>query len=229
MSAVNAAIPILASFVSAVFAGSVALQWWRRRKPHQLFWALGLAMFAIAAAMQAASEFQGWSDSAFRTYYATAQPLVGFLGVGAAYLVSKKAGQYYALANVAIYFVFLGLLVAAPPIDPMKFAGVEPSMVTAASVLPTSVRYLAFLFTLPGTGVLIGVAVYSYWKTRLSFNLLIAVGVVTVAIGGSLARLGYPSLLYGAVLLGAVLLYLGFLKAAGLPKTAAVSEPTKAG
>jgi len=229
MSAVNAAVPILAAFVSAVFAGSVALQWWRRRKPYQLFWSLGLGMFAVAAGMQALSELQGWSDGAFRAYYATAQPLVGFLAVGSAFLLSKKAGQYYALANAAIYVLFLGLLVAAPSIDAAKFAGTEPSQVTASLVLPTTVRYLAFLFTLPGTGVLIGVAVYSYWKTRQSFNLLMAVGVVTIAIGGSLARLGYPSLLYGAVFLGAVLMYLGFLKAAGLPRTATVPEPVKAG
>ena len=228
MTSVNAAIPLLATFVSAVFAVSVALQWWQRRKPHQLFWSLGLAMFAAATSMQAVSELFGWSDPAYRGYYATAQPLVGFLAVGSAYLLSKKAGMYYALANTAVYAVFLGLLAVAP-IDPTKFAGVEPSMVTASTLLPTSVRYLAFRFTIPGTAVLVGVAVYSYWKTRQSFNLLMAVGVITVAVGGSLSRLGFPSLLYGAVFLGAVLMYLGFLKATGIPKAATASEPVKAG
>src|SRR3972149_6130238 len=55
MSALAAAVPVLAALVGAVFAASVLLQYWRRRKPHQLFWGAGLLLFTLATSMEAVS------------------------------------------------------------------------------------------------------------------------------------------------------------------------------
>ena len=58
---------------------------------HQLAWSIGLLFYAVAAAMEAWSEFTGeWSPLVYRIYIVLAASLVGFLGLGTLYLVAKK-------------------------------------------------------------------------------------------------------------------------------------------
>jgi hypothetical protein len=83
------------------------------------------------------------------------------------------------------------------------------------------VRTLTPFFNLYGTAFLVGGAVYSawiFWRKRILLhrvigNVLIATGALLPAFGGSFSRLGIGGALYISELLGAILLFLGFLRA----------------
>jgi len=253
MSALSVAVPILSAFVAAVFALSVALQWWRRRKPYQLAWTVGLSMFALATAMEGASELSSWSDGTYRLYYAMAPALVGFLGLGSVFLLHRRAGLFFSAYVLGLFVVFVAL-VASAAVNSANFAYASPLAFQSGSActpgtavtlpdgraftcglpiggnaLPSYVRILSPLFTIPGSIALIGVAAYSYWKGRGWFNVPIALGAVVIAAGGVLARFGEPGLLYASELAGIALMYLGFIKASGLPQRAKAAEPANAG
>ena len=102
--------PLATGLIGFVYVGLLVAQWLRRRKPHQLAWAVGFAFYAIAAVMEAYSEFTGaWDPTVYRIYIVLAASLVGFLGLGTLYLVTRKplAGNVYlafVLVCLAIFF-----------------------------------------------------------------------------------------------------------------------------
>jgi len=253
MSTFAAAVPVLAALVGAVFAASVLLQYWRRRKPYQLFWGAGLLLFTLATSMEAVSELAGWSEGTYRVYYAFAPSLVGFLGLGSVFLLSSKAGRYFALYILPLFALF-AVLVGTAAVATGNFAYASPAAFQAGSAcapgaavtladgraftcglpiggaaMPSYVRIMSPLFTIPGSIALIGIAGYSFWKGRGAFNIPIALGAVVIALGGVLARFGEPGLLYATELAGIALMYLGFIRASGLPGAAHAAEPAKAG
>jgi vacuolar-type H+-ATPase subunit I/STV1 len=83
------------------------------------------------------------------------------------------------------------------------------------------VRGLTPIFNLYGTVTLVGGALYSawiFWRKRILLhrvlgNLMIAAGALLPAFGGAFSRFGVSGVLYLSELLGAILLFLGFLRA----------------
>jgi len=67
----------------------------------------------------------------------------------------------------------------------------------------------------------VGGAIYSayiFWRKRVLFNrmignILIAVGALMPAMGGTFLKLGLPDWLYLSEFLGVVLMYIGFIQA----------------
>ncbi len=82
-------------------------------------------------------------------------------------------------------------------------------------------RTLTPFFNLYGTLLLVGGAAYSawiFWRKRILLhrvigNVLIAIGALLPAFGGVFSRLGIGGALYISELLGAILLFAGFLRA----------------
>jgi hypothetical protein len=72
-----------------------------------------------------------------------------------------------------------------------------------------------------GTLTLVGGAIYSayiFWRKKVLFNrmvgnILIAVGAILPALGGTFIQMGMPDFLYLSEFLGAILMYIGFLQA----------------
>lgn len=70
-----------------------------------------------------------------------------------------------------------------------------------------------------------GGAIYSayiFWRKRVLFNrmignILIAAGALAPAMGGSFIKIGLPDFLYLTELVGAVLMYTGFLQTTTVP------------
>ncbi|MBY8999261.1 MAG: hypothetical protein KGD60_16270, partial [Candidatus Thorarchaeota archaeon] len=60
---------------------------------------------------------------------------------------------------------------------------------------------------------LIGAAFFSFLKTKFTFNLWIALGGLTIAIAGAIARSGseFGNILYLGEVVGVLLLYKGFV------------------
>lgn len=214
MSPEGAVASLASTAISAAFAVLVFRQWLGRRKEYQLAWTLGLGLFAVAAFTQFLAEVYGWSDGVYRLYYFVAAPLVAVLGAGSAFLVNRRFGIGLALYTVVLGVVFAWVVFTAP-VD--SAALLQP--IPAGTGFPASVRIWSPVFTIPGSLALIGVALLSYWRTRLTFNLWIAAGAVVAAGSGALATFNMTWVLYLGELLGIALMFWGFL---------ASREPAKA-
>jgi hypothetical protein len=225
MSPEGAAVSLGAAIVSAIFAALVMAQWLSRRRPFQMAWAFGLGLYAIAAFAQFLAEAYGWTPTTYKVYYVVAAPLVAVLGVGSTLLVHRRAGVGFALYTILLFAGFAVVVAGAN----VNEAALTSSLPVAGSALPSNVRLFSPLFTVPGSVALIGIAAYSYWRSRLSFNLWIGVGALIVAAGGSLARFEIPWALYIGELVGIAVMFWGFLASQDLAKVkrpAATDTPT---
>ncbi|TLZ71922.1 MAG: hypothetical protein E6K14_07405 [Methanobacteriota archaeon] len=218
MTLEGAAVSAAATGVSALFAALVFRQWLGHRRPYQFAWSVGLGLYAIAAFTQFLGEEYGWSVPVYKVYYLIAALLVAVLGIGSTLLVHRRAGIGFALYT-AIVFVGFAIAVAGTAVDPAAFA--LPFPVAGTAIPDGNVRAFSYLFTIPGSVALIGVAIYSYWRTRLRFNLWIGIGALIVAAGGSLARLSFSWALYIGELLGIAVMFWGFLASQDVVKARA--------
>lgn len=212
MSFEGAAMSLASAVISAIFAFLVLHQWMARRKAYQIAWTVGLLMFAFAAFTQFLAEVYGWTDPVnrayyiYRAYYFLAAPLVAVLGVGSAFLASRRLGMVFSLYT-AVLAVGFAWVVFTTSVNPAALAQSIP----AGNGFPESVRIWSPLFTIPGSLALIGIALISYWRARLAFNLWIAAGAIVAAGSGSLATLGVTWVLYLGELVGIALMFWGFL------------------
>lgn len=218
MSLEGAAVSLGATIVSLIFAALVFNQWLARRKPFQMAWSLGLALYGIAAFTQFLAEAYGWTVSVYKLYYLVAALLVAVLGIGSTLLVNRRAGIGFVLYTIV---VFAGFVVAVAGAN-VNTAALQSGAPVAGTALPDpNVRLFSYFFTVPGSVALIGIAAYSYWRTRLAFNLWIAIGALITAAGGSLARLSVTWALYVGVLAGIAVMFWGFLASQDLSKAKA--------
>jgi hypothetical protein len=221
--------PFLAAIIGFIFAGLVLQQYWQRRRAHQLTWFVGLLFYAVAAAMEAYSEFsQLWLPLIYKIYYVLAASLVGFLGLGSLYLVAKRRiwGHLFLIYMLIVLVFFLYGSLTAHLIS----ENLVPGITVGGKAMPDSVRIYSWFFTIPGTFFLLGGAIYSIilfaakreYAYRMWASVLIALGTIVIASAGGMARAGQTVGLYPAEIVGAALLLWGFLKASTLRKGAAI-------
>ncbi len=214
MSLEGEAASLASTLISALFTVLVFRQWLERRKDFQLAWSVGLAMFTAAAFTQFLAEANGWSEPVYRVYYFLAAPLVAVLGVGSTFLIGRRLGLAFTAYTLVLAVVF-AWFVFTTPVD----AAALQTAIPAGTGFPDSVRIWSPVFTVPGSIALIGIALLSYWRTRLASNLGIAAGAIIAAGSGALATLGVTWVLYLGELVGIALMFWGFL---------ASREPAKA-
>ena len=65
----NLVLPFLSSTVMLVFTLLVFQRWLARRKPHFLFWSIGLGMFGAGSFAEAYFAGVGWSPAIFFVWY----------------------------------------------------------------------------------------------------------------------------------------------------------------
>jgi hypothetical protein len=220
--------PLATAVLGFVFMGLVFRQWLRRRKPHQLAWSVGLLFYAVAAVMEAWSEYSdAWNPTVYRVYIVLAASLVGFLGLGTLYLLSRrrKWGDWYLLFNlICLVVFFVGTFTATLQMDKLV-----PGITVGGQGLGPSLsfpRFMSLFFNIPGSILLLGGAVLSIWRFarkreyayRVWANVLIALGALIIAGVGSRARLGSTAGLYPAEMVASALLLAGFLMAGTLDK-----------
>jgi hypothetical protein len=221
MSVEGAAVSFASAVISAAFAILVLQQWRSHRKAYQMAWTVGLAMFSVAALMQGFAELYGWTVGIYKVYYFVAAPLVAVLGVGSGFLANRKLGLGLALYTGLLSAGF-AWVVATATVKVAAFGNSFP----AGLGFEESIRIWSPLFTIPGSLVLIGIALYSFWRTRLQFNLWIAAGAIVAAASGSLATLGVTWALYLGEFVGIALMFRGFLanRDASLARTPASEQ-----
>ena len=213
MSLEGAAASIASTVISLAFTAVVFRQWLAHRKPYQLAWSLGLAMFTVAALMQFLSEAYGWTEGVYRAYYFVAAPLVAVLGVGSAFLANRRLGLVFSAYTGILTLAFAWIVFTAP----VNGTALQQSF-PAGQGFSDSVRIWSPLFTIPGSLALIVIALYSYVRSRLVFNLWIAAGAIVAAGSGSLAVFGVTWALYLGELLGIALMFWGFLESRDVAK-----------
>ena len=206
-AAIRSLAPLLTTVVSLLFAISVFRQYIRRRKIHQFIWGTGLLIFSSTTLFEFISETYGWNTAMYRAYYVSIASLVAILGLGTVYLFSMRAGKYMTIYFAAVITVLIIKTLNAD-VDSEKLG----EIIVGGAAMPANVRTISPFLTIPGSIALIGGALYSWYLTRRSYNLFIAAGALLVASGGGLSRFGMEWALYVLELLGAALMYTGFIK-----------------
>lgn len=243
---INQMLPFFSTVIMAIFTVSVLQRWWARRKPHFLFWGLGLAMFGLGSFAEAYFSVANWSPFVFFLWYLFGAALnAGWIGHGTLLLLVRKRW-----VNIVTIVLVAGSLVATflmlramPLLDGAQF---DPKIAISqqyAEIMPEIdsgglVRLSTPFFNIYGLVTLVGGALWSAWRflkkkvlpNRVIGNVLIAAGALSIGLASSMTRAGYGDYLYLGELVAAILMYAGFvLAAAPQPDEAPERSPAAAG
>jgi len=224
VSAINIVLPFTSAIISFVFAFLLFRRYLARRGPHLLLWGIGMVFYGIGGFCEGYYGAFGWNAFIYRLWYLVGAILVAaWLGQGTVYLLAKRKW-----ANALMVLLALGSLYAAIRVFT---AALDPSLLTTSvhtgselsghAIVTSGVRALTPIFNLYGTVTLVGGALYSawiFWRKRVLLhrtigNILIAVGAILPAFGGTFSRMGFSGALYVSELLGAIIMFVGFLRA----------------
>lgn len=183
-------VPLLAGLLGAAFAAMVGSQYLARRRPHQLAWAAGLAAYALASLLDAWVAARGWTPALYWSYLVLASVNVGLLGLGTVYLLRAKTlgHAFAALVGLGALVLMLAPLLVAP----VGLDGAGPEVGLGAvprEGFGSAARISFILLSSVGGTALIGGALWSWWQTRNAGVLLIGVGALVVAAGGTVVAL----------------------------------------
>ena len=224
MSIVNTGLPFVSFIVSLVFAFLVLRRYAARKGPHLLLWGIGLVFYGVDGFCETHYGALGWNPLVFRLWYLFGAILVAaWLGQGTVYLMARRRWANATMVILALGSLYGVVRVFGAQLDPgLMTASVHTgSELSGHAIVTPGVRVLTPFFNLYGTVTLVGGAAWSawiFWRKRVLLhraigNILIAVGAMLPAFGGTFSRFGVPSALYVGELLGAVLMFAGFVRA----------------
>lgn len=209
-------IPLTSFIVSVIFAILVLDQYFARRKSFQLVWAIGLLMYGIGAFTEFYTERFGLHDLAYRLwYFFGAICSAAYLGQGTVQLLMRGRRANIFLAILLAATIYAAVYVFTVSID------LSSITTLTGGVMPANIRLLTGLFNIYGTVALVGGAAWSAWifwrkrilPYRVVSNILIALGAMMPALGGSLLVAGSSRApFYSLELAGIVIIFLGFLR-----------------
>jgi hypothetical protein len=224
MSFMNTFVPFASSLISFIFAFFVFQRYVHRRGAHLLLWGVGMVFYGIGGFTEGYFGAFGWNPVIFRMWYLFGAILVAaWLGQGTVYLLAKRRWANTFMVLLVLGSMYGALRVFTAELDPGLLTSSlhTGSELSGHAIITPGVRTLTPFFNLYGTVTLVGGAAYSafiFWRKRVLLhrtigNLLIAVGAILPAFGGTFSRMGISGALYLSEFLGAVLLFLGFLRA----------------
>ena len=206
----DALLAFAAALLALRLAGLLVKGYGSSGRPELLAWAAGLAAYAFAAAAIAWGEAAGWDVRAFRVYYAAGALLTApLLGTGSLLLAGRRRAAQAGLVYVGLA---VGISLAVPVHGAFAAHGI-PAAQDHLSFLPA--RLLAIVANVVGTLAVVVVALRSFRRRPLG-NALIVAGIAAAAAGSGLAGLGAAGSALG-IMMGAVLLYAGFVAPAHIP------------
>ncbi|MDQ2966937.1 MAG: cbb3-type cytochrome c oxidase subunit I [Actinomycetota bacterium] len=219
--------PIAAALLAAAFALLLLRSLLRRAAGQKALWAVGFALFAVAAASEAAAQRAGWNPALFRLYYIAGGVLtVAYLGAGSAWLLLPRRGRDVLVGGLAVATVAAITTVLIAPVDVPGLAAAHSGQPPANGVLGGHAFLWAVVLNSFGTLLLVGGSLLSIARRqRVRANVWIASGALTVAAATGLSRTGDMSLVYLGELVGIALMFCGFTLPAPAPKRVRESEP----
>jgi hypothetical protein len=222
--------PAATAVLGFVYTGLLLRQFATRRRMHQLMWAVGFGFYAVAAGMEAWSEYAlSWDPTVYRVYIVLAASLVGFLGNGTLYLVVKD--RFFGHAYLVINLILLAVFFYGTFTVELDLSRLVPGIVVGGQALGSPgafPRVMSLPFNIPGTLLLLGGSAWSvvrFWpkrefRYRSWANVLIIIGTLIIAGAGSMARAGRTEGLYLAEMVASAVLLWGFVMASTLEKGA---------
>lgn len=222
-------LPFVSTAIMVVFSLSVLNRFVQRRSLAFLFWGLGLAMFGAGSFAEAYLAV-AWSPFVFFMWYFFGAVLnAAWIGQGTMYLLFRRRWVHIAagiliVASLGALFLMLRLM---PGLHESQFTLGQPISEQYRFIMPSiaegaTIRLTTPFFNIYGLVTVVGGALWSaflFWRkrvlpNRVVGNVLIAAGALSIAFASTLTRLGYGSLLYLGELVAAILMFVGFLKAA---------------
>lgn len=223
----NLVLPFISSIVMLIFTVSVLQRYIIRRKPHFLFWGIGLAMFGVGSFAEAYFSGIGWSSAVFFGWYLFGAALnAAWIGHGSLLLLFRKRWTRIVTAILIVGSIIATVLMLKimPQLTPEVFDAAQPISEQYKEIMPAiseggTVRLTTPFFNIYGLITLVGGALWSAWlfvrkrvlPNRVVGNVLIAAGALSIGLASTLTRLGIGSYLYLGELVAAVLMYAGFV------------------
>jgi len=209
-------IPLLSSIISLIFAITVLDQYFARRKPYQLVWAIGLVMYFLSTGTEFWTGMWGLNEVVYRIWYLIGAIFVAaYLGMGTIYLLVRRRTAHIIMAILLLASIYAIFKVFTADIDLSTIDHLT------GKAMPSEIRRMTPIFNTFGTVALVGGALYSAWifwrkrilPHRVVSNILIAVGAILPAFGGIHFRfVGTPELFYIFEFVGIVVIFAGFLR-----------------
>jgi len=220
----NTYLPFISCALSLVFAFLVLKRYVVRRGTHLLVWGIGLVFYGVGGFCEGFYGAVGWNPLIFRLWYLFGAILVAaWLGQGTVYLLGRKHWAHALMVVLAAGSVYGLIRVFGAELDPslMTTSVHTGSELSGHAIVTPGVRMLTPFFNIYGTIALVGGAIWSavlFWRKRVLLHrtigsVLIAVGAILPAFGGSISRFGFSGALYVSELLGAIIMFIGFLRA----------------
>lgn len=238
MPAITLVISLVTTVVTLVFAALVFSRWRSNRQrgrhsPYLLAWGFGLALYAVAAAAQTLLYFV-WSPILLGLWYWSGVLMTAaWLGQGSIYLLVRRGNiaRNLAMALSLITIMTLPWVLFATDYHPEAWTPGLNLFATYRDLMASDpFRGFVAMLNAYGTIGLVGGAIYSavlfrrrqILRNRMIGNWLIAAGGLLPALSGTFNKYGLTELNYPALLLGVILIFVGFLLA-----TQAQDEPAK--
>ena len=223
----DALIASIAAIVAAGFSVRLLLANRTRRRLHVLLWAVAMAAFTVATVALAVGLAFGWTSFGFRVFYLLGAIVnIPILAAGSvALVVGEEVGRRFAAAVAGFSLAGAVAVFSASLTTGLDDLGVPAGSELFDWTLPVGglalpgPRVFAVIAGSLGTLIVVALAFVSavrWWSSerrRAVANVFIVGGVAAPALGGSLTALGEGGGLAVSLLVGAVLLYIGFVMA----------------
>jgi len=215
-----AVIPLVTALVAAALAARVGGSAVRRFRPAKALWAIGLLLFAIAAAAEAYGAADGWGPASFKVYYLAGGCLtVAFLGAGSAWLVLPRDAALLLSGGLIVAVLAATVSVLVADLAPLAADGAHLKPPPNATLTGHAYIWAIALNTV-GTVLLVGSSVVSlHHRRRVAGNVLLLAGVAALASSGLLTRFGDEGYVIAGQAVGILLLAAGFELAEHAPGT----------
>jgi len=189
-----------------------------------LLWSIGLLAYGLGTLSEIILGLTFSAPIVKLWYLAGAMLSAAWLGQGTFHLLVRRRGVAWTATGIlAAVSALAAVLIAVAPVSGASYRVSQPISSQYQAVLARGglVIALTILLNVYGSITMVGGALYSafiFWRKRILFNrmignILIAAGALAPAIGGSFVRAGLPDYLYLTELVGAVLMYIGFVQA----------------
>jgi hypothetical protein len=233
-------IPLLSTLVTFGFAAAVLRRYFIRRGPNLLLCAVGLGLYGLGTLTEVILSIS-FHGLVLKAWYLTGAMLTSaWLGQGTFHLLVRKGSiAWWFTAGLAVVSLVALALVAAAPITSAaaSFQTSVPVSTQYKAILVRSgaITALTILLNIYGTITMVGGAIYSaylFWRKqvliqRVIGNILIAAGALFPAMAGSFVKAGLVDGLYISELLGAVVMFIGFINATTQAAPQPVPSPTQ--
>lgn len=217
-------LPYISTLVTFAFTVAVYKRYRQRGGMHLLLWAIGLLFYGLGTLSEVILSLT-FNVFVLKLWYLMGAMLTAaWLGMGSVHLLVRKGKTAMVTTWVLMAVsVLAAILVLIAPETASAYNIALPASEQYKDIFARSGIIILFtiLLNIYGTLTLVGGAIYSaflFWRkkilaNRMFGNILIAAGALSPAMGGSFLKAGLTDFLYLSELIGAILMFIGFLMA----------------